>query len=301
MSYFKRLLNEVKDKEKKKLVVACAEDEDVLGAVEKARSLGVINGVLVGEAEKIIQILKTMNIDEKNYEIVNVKGLEEGARKAVELVSKGFGDILMKGLVDTSIILKAVLDSEIGLRIHGNLLSHVGVFFNENYHKPFIVTDAAMNIAPSLEEKVKIIENAVKISKDLGVELPKVACICAKEKVSSKMEATVHAEKLEELNKAGEIKNCVVGGPFSLDIAISKESAQHKGFNHPVAGEADILLMPQIEGGNILYKALTYFSNSENAGIIVGARAPIVLTSRADSEESKFNSILLGIAFNNEK
>lgn len=301
MSYFQRLLLEVKGRKRKILSVACAQDEDVLKAVEEARKIGIIDAILVGDKTNILEILNELNISSKNYKIEDIKNIEEASQFAVELVSKGKADIVMKGIVDTSIILKAVLNGEKGLRIEGNLLSHIALFHNSNYHKPFIVTDAAMNIAPTLEDKVKIINNAVKVSKDLGIEIPKVACLCAKEKVSSKMQATIDAEKLQSMNNEGIIKGCIVGGPFALDIAISKEAAEHKGLIHPVAGDADILLAPQIESGNILYKSLTYFSKSESAGLIVGAKAPIVLTSRADSEESKFNSILLAIVFNNEK
>ena len=299
MSYFTRILEKVKKQKRKIVAVACAEDEDVLNAVENARKFEIITAILVGDKDKIVKILNELKFDVDNYEIIDAKTIEEASKLAVQLVSQGKADIVMKGLVDTSIILKAVLSNEYGLKIHGNLLSHVGVFFNENYHKPFIVTDAAMNIAPTLDEKVKILNNAVKIAQDLGVEIPKVACICAKEKVSAKMEATVDAEKIQKMCEEGVIKNCIVAGPFALDNAISKEAAIHKGITHTVAGDADILLMPQIESGNVLYKALTYFSKSESAGIIVGAKAPIILTSRADSEETKFNSILLATAFNN--
>ncbi|MGL5232308.1 MAG: phosphate butyryltransferase [Fusobacteriaceae bacterium] len=299
MSYFDKLLGKIKSQKSKIVSVACAEDEDVLTAVENARKIGIISAVLVGNKEKIVEILKELNYEVNNYEIIDEKNMELASQEAVRLVSEGKADIVMKGLVDTSIILKAVLNSKHGLRISDNLLSHVGVFFNDHYHKAFIVTDAAMNIEPTLEEKVKIINNAVKISRDLGVDTPKVACICAKEKVSLKMKATVDADKLQKMCEDGEIKDCIVGGPFALDNAISKEAAIHKGITHTVAGDADILLMPQIESGNVLYKALTYLSKCENASIIVGAKAPIVLTSRADSEETKFNSILLALAFNN--
>lgn len=301
MSYFQKLLDKVKGGEKKILSVACAQDEDVLKAVEEARKIGVVDAILVGDKISILEILKRLKISSENYKIEDIKNIEEAAQYAVEIVSSGKAHIVMKGIVDTSIILKAVLNGEKGLRIEGNLLSHIALFKNPNYYKPFIVTDAAMNIAPTLEDKIKIINNAVKVSKDLGVETPKVACLCAKEKVSSKMQATIDAEKLQNMNSDGIIKGCLVAGPFALDIAISKEAAEHKGITHPVAGDADILLVPQIESGNILYKSLTYFSNSESAGLIVGAKAPIVLTSRADSQESKFNSILLAVAFNNEK
>lgn len=296
MRYFSQLLEIAKLKEKKIVAVACAQDEDVLEAVEHAREKGIIDAILVGNEKEIREIAKKDGIDLENYEIINILDLNEATRKAVELVSKGKAHILMKGIIDTSIILKAVLDSEIGLRIEGNLLSHIGIFHIENYERPFIITDAAMNIAPNLEEKIKIINNAVKVAISMGIEIPKVACLCAKEKVSTKMIATIEATELERLNKIGNIKNCIIGGPLALDNAVSEEAAKHKGIVHPVAGKADILMVPDIEAGNILYKAIIYFSKAEGAGMIVGARAPIVLTSRADSKETKFNSILLATA-----
>ncbi|WP_313370285.1 phosphate acyltransferase, partial [Sedimentibacter sp.] len=199
-----------------------------------------------------------------------------------------------KGLIDTSIILKAVLDKEIGLRT-GNVLSHAAVFSVDTYHKFFIVTDAAMSIAPSVEEKRQIIENTLTLSRALGAKLPKVAVICAKEKVNPKMTATLDAEELVQMQKDGKITGCIIEGPYALDNAISKEAAEIKGIKGEAAGDADILLMPDIEAGNVLYKALTYLANAENAGIILGAKAPIVLTSRADSDKAKLNSIALSV------
>lgn len=296
MEYFSQLLEIVKLKNKKIIAVACAQDEDVLEAIEHARKKEIIDAILIGNEEEIRKIAKKKRIDLRNYEIINILDINEAARNAVELVSKGKAHILMKGLVDTSIILKAVLDLEIGLRIEENLLSHVGLFYIEGYDRPFILTDAAMNIAPNLEEKIKIINNAVKVAISIGIEVPKVACLCAKEKVFDKMSATIEAAELERLNKLGNIKNCIIGGPLALDNAVSQEAARHKGIIHPVAGKADILMVPDIEAGNILYKAIIYFSKAEGAGMIVGAKAPIVLTSRADSKETKFNSILLATA-----
>ena len=161
----------------------------------------------------------------------------------------------MKGLVDTSIVLKAVLNKEIGLRT-GNVLSHTGVFAVEGYNRLYFITDAAMNIDPDLNTKKQIIENAVRLARALDIEEPKVAVLCAKEKVNPKMPDTVDAKELEEMYKRGEIKNCIVGGPFALDNAVSEEAAKHKGIDHPVAGKADVLLVPDIEAGNIFYKSI---------------------------------------------
>jgi phosphate butyryltransferase len=294
MRNFDEILSKAQSMSEKKVIsVAVAQDKEVLLAVEEARKKGVVEGILVGDTAKMEVIAKELNIDLANYTLIHEEDLVEASRKAVIEVSSGRADMLMKGLVDTGIVLKAALDREIGLR-GGGILSHVAVFEIENYDRLFFVTDAAMNIAPDLEAKKKIIDNSVKVARALEIETPKVACICAKEKVNPKMPDTVDAHELEEMNKRGEIENCIVGGPFALDNAVSLEAAKHKGMDHPVAGVADILLAPDIEGGNILYKSISYFSNSKGAGLIVGATAPIILTSRADSEETKLNSIILG-------
>ncbi|MCK5780039.1 MAG: phosphate butyryltransferase [Psychrilyobacter sp.] len=294
MKNFNEILLKAQGMSEKKIIsVAVAQDKEVLLAVEEARKKGVVDGILVGDSVKIEEIAKEYNIDLSNYKIIDEKDNVEASRKAVIEVSSGRAHMLMKGLVDTGVVLKAALDREIGLR-GGGILSHVAVFEIENYDRLFFVTDAAMNIAPDLETKKKIIENSVKVARALEIETPKVACICAKEKMNPKMPDTVDAHELEEMNKRGEIENCIVGGPFALDNAVSLQAAKHKGMDHPVAGLADILLAPDIEGGNILYKSISYFSNSKGAGLIVGATAPIILTSRADSEETKLNSIILG-------
>lgn len=279
----------------KTIAVACAQDEDVLLAVENARKNGIISGVLIGDLAKIKELAAQNTIDLDAYECIDIPDLTEASRKAVELVSTGKAHMVMKGLVDTSIVLKAVLDKEIGLRT-GNALSHVAVFdLNGHYHKLLLVTDAAMNIAPDLNTKKQIIENAVIVAKALDIETPKVAVICAKEKVEPKMPATVEAAELQALNEKGEMPGCLVAGPLALDNAVSLEAAKLKKISHPVAGDADILLCPTIEAGNVLYKSLGFLTSARSAGVIVGAKAPIVLTSRADSEDAKLNSIALGV------
>lgn len=294
MKNFEEILSKAQQQGEKKVIsVAVAQDREVLLSVEEARKKGVVDGILVGDSAKIEKIADELNIDLSNYKIIDKKDDVEAARQAVIEVSSGRADMLMKGLVDTGVVLKAALDREIGLRGDG-ILSHVAVFEIENYDRLFFITDAAMNIAPDLEAKKKIIDNSVKVARALGIEIPKVACICAKEKMNPKMPDTVDAHELEEMSKRGEIENCIVGGPFALDNAVSIEAAKHKGIEHEVAGMADILLAPDIEGGNILYKSISYFARSKGAGLIVGATAPIILTSRADSEETKLNSIILG-------
>lgn len=297
MKTFEEILSYAKKLKPKTVAVACAHDEDVLLSIENARKLGVIQAILVGVKSEIESICKANGINAADYEIIDNADKAESSHIAAKLVSDKKADVLMKGLVDTSIILKAVLNKELGLRT-GKPISHCAVFEIPNYERLFFVTDAAMNIAPDVETKAAIIGNSVKLAQALGIEQTKVGVICAKEKVDEKMPATVDAEILEKMNQEGKITDCIVGGPFALDNAISLESAQHKGIEHKVAGLCDILLMPDIEAGNVLYKAISYFQPKANlAGIILGAATPIVLTSRADSEETKLNSILLSVLY----
>lgn len=285
-----------------RLAVAVAQDAEVLLAVDKAHRLGIATATLVGEESEIRSIAAQLNIDLADYEIVQESDKVEACRKAVKLVRDKQADVVMKGIVDTAIILKAVLDKEIGLR-DAPVLSHVAVFEVPGYDRLFYLSDAAMNIAPDVEAKKHILKNTVKVAHALGNENPIAACLCAVEKVNPKMQATLDAAALVEANKAGEINGCTVIGPLALDNAISVEAAHHKGITDPNAGHADILLVPAIEVGNVFYKSMVFMAKAKNAGVIVGAKAPIVLTSRADSDETKLNSIALAlkIAAANEK
>lgn len=294
MRSFNDVIRYAKERGPKTISVACSQDKEVLIAVDMAKKEGIANAILVGDIEKTNTIANELNIDLSGYDLIDEKDLTQASLKAVSLVSEGKADMVMKGLVDTSIILKAVLDKEVGLRT-GKVLSHVAVFDVNGYDRLFFITDAAMNLAPDLQTKKQIIENACIVAHALDIEEPKVAAICAKEKVNPKMPDTVDAKELEDMCKNGEIRGCIVGGPFALDNAVSEEAAKHKGMDNPIAGKADILLAPDIEAGNILYKSLVFFAESKNAGVIVGAKAPIILTSRADSEETKLNSIALGV------
>ena len=290
---FKELMEIARQRGTEKIAIAAAEDMDVLKSIKKAVELGIVEPILVGDKEKIIEIASEINFNLLNFEIIDQKDKIIASQMATKLVSEGNASILMKGLVDTGVIMKAVLNSEYGLRTE-KLISHVAVFSLKTYHKLLIVTDAAMNIAPNLEQKKKIIETAVEFAKSLDIDYPKVGVIGAKEKVSDKMEATVHAKELSDMNKRKEISGCIVDGPFALDNAINKEAAAIKNVVSDVAGDADILLMPTIEAGNVLYKALSFLAEAESAGLILGGKAPIVLTSRADNDEAKLNSIVLG-------
>ena len=282
------------NKSASRLSVAVAQDAEVLLAVDAARRLGIATAVLVGDEEKIRSIASELNVDLSAYQIIHEADNVEACRKAVKLVRDKEADVVMKGIVDTSVILKAVLDKEIGLR-QSPVLSHVAVFEVPGYDRLFYLTDAAMNIAPDLETKKHILNNAVQVAHALGHENPIAACLCAVEKVNPKMQATLDAAALVEANQSGEIAGCTVIGPLALDNAISVEAAHHKGITDPNAGHADILLVPAIEVGNVFYKSMVFMARAKNAGVIVGAKAPVVLTSRADSDETKLNSIALAL------
>lgn len=290
---FDELLEIAKQKPKMKLSVAAAQDDVVLIAVESARKLGIIDAILVGDMSKIEKLAKTAEIDLTNYEIIDVNDVREAARTAVALVSEGKADFLMKGLLGTADLLKAVLDKEIGLRT-SSLLSHVMLYSVPAYHKIIFLTDGGMVPYPDLNQKVQIIQNAVKVAKTLGVSPINVAPLAAVEVINPDMQATLDAAALSKMSQRGQIKDCIIDGPLALDNAISKEAAKHKGIESPVAGEADIFLVPNIESGNLLGKSLTYFANAKSAGVIMGAKCPIVLVSRADTQESKLYSIALG-------
>ena len=282
----------------KTIAVAVAQDAEVLAAVSRAKMEGIAEAVLVGDGKEILKTADRAGIDVKGFEIVDRPDKAKACEKAVELVGSGRADIVMKGIIDTSVILRAVLNDE---TLRGeNILSHIGVAEVDGYDKLFIFSDPGMNIAPDLSQKVQIIENAVQLANALDKDNPRVAVVCAVEKVNPKMPATLDAAELVKMNQEGRIKNCIVGGPFALDNAVSVRAAEHKGINHPVAGNADILIVPDIEAGNILYKALVYFAGAKCAGLVVGAKAPIIVTSRADNEEAKLNSIALAVLLANK-
>ena len=280
--------------EKAVLSVAAAHDEEVLLAVKDACEMNIIKAILIGEEEKIRKIANEIKFDLTDVEVINECDLKLCAEKAVKLVSSGKADYVMKGLLDTSIILKEVLNKEYGLRTD-SLLSHVMIYEVPSYHKLLILTDGGMNINPDVSQKKKIVDNAIKAAKSLGIDTVKVACLAAKEKVNPKMQATLDADELKTMCKDGMFgKGAIVEGPIAFDLAVSEEACKIKGYNSEVGGDADILLVPNIETGNGIGKALTYMANAKSAGIIMGAKAPVVLVSRADTHESKLYSIAYG-------
>jgi phosphotransacetylase len=264
------------------------EASSLAGPMEAAAK-GLIAPVLVGPAAKIAEIAKAEGIDLGSTPIVDVPHSHAAATKAVELVRKGEAELLMKGSLHTDELLGAVVARDTGLRT-GRRLSHVFIMDIPTYHKVLIVTDGAINIAPSLEDKVDIVQNAIDLAVSLGVDRPKVAILGAVETVTSKMPATIDAAALCKMAERGQIRGGVLDGPLAFDNAISREAARVKGITSEVAGDPDILLAPDLEAGNILAKQLTFLANADSAGLVLGARVPIILTSRADSVRSRIAS-----------
>ncbi len=274
-----------------RVAVACAEDEAVLMALSQAAEEAWIEAHLYGDKEKIEMILDALKLSFK-LKIFDCANPEEACAKAVQAVHKGEAELLMKGLVDTSVFLKAVLNKDWGIR-KAQVLSHVTVAYVPKRDRIYLVSDAAMNIAPDLMTKKAIIDNCVEVAHALGLLDPKVAVLSAVEKVNPRMPSSVDAAELSAMTKRGEILGCQVDGPFALDNAVDVEAAHHKGVVHPNAGHADVLIVPNIEAGNILFKAITFLAFGETAGVVMGADVPIILTSRADKAEDKYHSILL--------
>jgi phosphate butyryltransferase len=291
--HFNKIIENVKQLPTKKMAVAAAEDEYVLEAVKVAKEQGLADSILVGDEKKIRQLAKTLNMDLTGYEIINEVEPPKAALKAVKLVHDCKADMYMKGLISTKDFLRSVLDKEVGLRT-GRVLTHVGVFEVKGIDQLLFLTDQAFIMYPTLEEKVKIIENAIDIANACGIQNPKVAPLAAVEVVNPKMPETVDAAELTKMNHEGKIKGCVIDGPLSLDMAISKEACSHKkGLNRKITGDADILLFPDIHTGNVAYKMLVHTSLFLNGAILSGTSAPVILTSRSDSVATKVNSIAL--------
>lgn len=289
---FDDLLAKVKSGQIKKVAVAVAQDEPVLEAVKAAQEQGIANAILVGDEKAIKEVADKIGMDLTKFELIHEPNDLKAALKAVELASKGEADMVMKGLVDTANFLRAVLNKEVGLRT-GKLMSHVAVFDIKGFDRLIFLTDAAFNMYPDLKAKIDMLNNAVGVAHAVGIEIPKVAPVCAVEVVNQDMPATVDASILSKMSERGQIKGCIVDGPLALDNALSEEAAKHKKVGGPVAGKADILLLHNIDVANVMYKTLTYTSDSRNGGILVGTSVPVILTSRADSFETKMYSIAL--------
>jgi phosphate butyryltransferase len=281
-----------KQSKKKKLVLAVAHDEHSLGAVCAVTKKNLIDAVLVGSEKQIRQIAEKLNLDISLLTIIDEENDNNAIRLAVKMVHDKQADILMKGNVPTATLLRGVLDKENGLR-KGEVLSHFALFEIPTYHKLLGLTDAAMIIAPDLKTKIALINNAVEFMNKLGISKPKVALLGAVEMVNESMPATLEAAIISKMNQRGQIRNCIIDGPLAYDNAVSMESARHKGIISDVAGDADLLVVPDIEAGNVLYKAFGFSAGATLAACILGASAPIVLTSRSDTEQSKQDSIVM--------
>jgi len=293
-----KTLNEILEKAKnygpKKMVIASAAEEDVIKAAEAARLEGLTDSILVGDRKEIIKIAEKMRINPTNYEIIDKSDKNEIARSAVELVKNEKASILMKGMITTARFLKAILNKEHGLRTN-RILSHVYTLELKNYNRLLTLTDVGISINPDLKQKAQIIQNAIYYAHSMGIEKPKVAAVAALELVNPDMPATIDAACLSKMSERGQIVGGIVDGPLGFDNAISKEAAEHKGVNSLVSGEVDIVLVPNIEIGNIFAKGLVYLAKAVPAGLLLGAKAPVVLTSRTDSSQSKLYSIALGV------
>jgi phosphate butyryltransferase len=287
------------DKPARRLALAAAQDHNSLTSVLMAARDGFIEPILVGDRESIQKIAAENNLDLTGVRVVHEPDTEMAVEIAVRMVRSNQADILMKGKVGTSSLLKGVLNKEWGLR-SGALLSHFAIFEVEAYHKLIAVSDVAMNIAPNLQDKISIVNNSVACLNKLGIEMPKVAVLGAVEMVSENMQATLDAALLSKMNQRDQIRHCIIDGPLAFDNAISLESAIHKGIRSDVAGDTDLLIMPDIEVGNVLYKSLVFFAHAGVAAVILGATAPIVLTSRSDSDQAKYYSIVLAAAISRQ-
>ena len=290
---FDSLIEKVNACGMKKVAVAVAQDSHVLEAVRAAKEKRIAEAILVGDCPKIEEVASRIGMNLRDYEVIHVEDPYEAGLKAVSLVSTGKADLYMKGLMDTKGFLKTVLDKEVGLRT-GKVLSHVAVFEVEGIDHLLYLTDVAFMTYPTLEDKVNLIKNAVSVAKACGIECPKVAPLAAVEVANPKMPCTLEAEELTKMCQEGKIDGCIVDGPLSFDLAIDAEAAAHKGAEErKIVGDADILLFPDVHAGNLVYKCLVHTAQVKNGCILTGTKAPVILTSRSDSFETKVNSIAL--------
>ncbi|MCH5584217.1 phosphate butyryltransferase [Shimazuella sp. AN120528] len=277
------------------VAVAAADDREVLEAVLDAKKHGIAQFQLYGKKQEIERISREIGLTLTAEEfITDTTNVQAACIAAVSAVREGKADVVMKGMVQTADFLRAILHKEKGLR-SGKVLSHVATFEVPGYDHLIHVTDPALNVAPTLPEKFQIVENMIELCHALGCEEPKIAALAAVEVVNPNMQATLDAAALAQMNRRKQLKGAIIDGPFALDNAVSVESAEHKGIESPVAGKADVLLVPDIEAGNILYKSMVYFAKAKIGALVLGARAPVVLTSRADSAEAKLYSIALAV------
>lgn len=291
MKNFSDVIEKVKSADPYVVSVAAAEDKELLKAVKAASDMGFVKAILVGDERKIIKICDEIGLIP--LQIVGADSPEDAAAKAVKLVKDGDAEVLMKGLLNTSIYMRAILNRENGLRT-GRLITLMAVYELPAYHKLLFCTDSGINVAPDLAQKKDILQNSLLAMKGMGFTNPKVAALTANEMVDPKIISTVDAKGLVEAVAAGEVENCIIEGPIAFDVAFSKHNAEHKGIDSKIAGDVDMLVFPNIETGNALGKSWLHFNEAKWAGIVLGASAPVILGSRSDTQEIKINSIALG-------
>lgn len=279
--------------EKKRLVAVWANDAHTIGAVSQAIDLGIVDGTLVGDKAAIEAVCEAENIDKNKFKIVPVHSDVEAGNVAVNLVVKGEGDILMKGLLSTDKYMRAILNKEAGLLPPKGVLSHVTVIENSHYHKLMIVGDVAIIPEPDLKQKIAIANYLIQTAKALGIATPKLSCVSASEQVLPGVQSSVDASVLAKMGDRGQISGAIIDGPLSLDASIDMESAKTKGIGGQVAGDADCLLFPNLDAGNIFYKTNSKLSTVEMGAFVAGAKVPCVLSSRGDTTKNKLNSIAL--------
>jgi phosphate butyryltransferase len=291
---FDELMQAAQERGPLTVAIAAAHEHEILLAARDAEELGIADCVLVGDRQAITGIAEESEIDVKRMMIVHEPDPRMTARKVMELVTLGHAQIAMKGKMETADFLRAALDKQYGIRSAG-LLSHVGIFEIPDFDRLIFVSDAGVVVAPDMAMKIEVVRNAIFVAQRLGIELPKVAILAATEMVNPKIPTTMDAANLAKMADRGQISGGLVDGPLALDNAISPESAAVKGIKSEVAGHADILITPDIEAGNLLAKAITYFAHGRMAGIVIGGRAPLIVASRSDPHETKLVSMALGV------
>lgn len=286
----------IKSRTARRVAIAFGEDAHTLKAAEAGIKEGLFTVTNFAREAVVEDVAAREHIDISLMRIVNVKGELEAIEKAVKDVREGRADVLMKGICSSANYLRGILNKEWGLVPPGKLLSNVALVETGGYHKLLFLSDPGVLIKPTLDNKVQQIKYCVDVVKRIGIDNPKVALLSAVETVNEKMESTVDAAIISQMNKRGQIKDCIVDGPLAMDLAVSKEAAEIKGVKSPVAGDADIIIFPNIESGNAVYKTLTKLAGAKTAGILLGTTAPCVLPSRADSVETKLNSLIFAVA-----
>ena len=289
-SEFEKILVSLRPDNTRTASVANAVDASALKSLSHAHKMGFINAILCGNASEIKSVAQQNDIDISEFEIVHCDDELSAAAMAVSLVRDGRADILMKGLIHTADILRAVLNRDTGIRGNG-ILSHVSVLYSPSLQRKLFLTDIAMVMYPDLDKKIQLVKNAVSLARHMGVSCPRVAPLCAVETLNPAMQATLDAQALHEMNLCGEISDCVISGPISFDIAVSNNAAQVKKYNGPIQGNADILLFDNIEAGNNTIKSMVQFGDWIFGGVVIGARVPVIINSRSDSDISKLFSI----------